>query len=241
MGKIIIGFVVILVVAVSGVGYYLMQNLDEIVKNMIEEVGTEVTNAQVQVRDVKINLPEGKATLSGLTVANPPGFSSEPLFTLSNVSVTIDTSSLTEPVYLIEEISIDGVRVLAEQTGTMTNVQKFMDGMPKSDDSGDVGGTASSEADIKLAISRIDFSNGMMELRSDQMGNQSIELETLQLRNIGTPENGLTPDEVGEEIAGQLMVSVQDALKSALVKYLRKEAESSIKSKLGSLFSRDKD
>lgn len=241
MSKIILGFVVILVVAVSGVGYYLMQNLDEIVKNMIEEVGTEVTNAQVQVREVKIDLPEGKATLSGLTVANPPGFSSEPLFTLSNVSVTIDTSSLTEPVYLIEEISIDGVRVLAEQTGTITNVQKFMDGMPKSDDPGDVDDTASSEADIQLAISRIDFSNGMMELRSDQIGNQSIELEKLQLRNIGTPENGLTPDEVGEEIAGQLMVSVQDALKSALVKYLRKEAESSLKSKLGSLFSRDKD
>ena len=70
----------------------------------------------------------------------------------------------------------------------------------------------------------------MMELRSDQIGNQSIELEKLQLRNIGTSENGLTPDEVGEEIAGQLMVSVQDAPKGALVKYLRKEAESSINS-----------
>ena len=241
MSKIIIGFVVILVGAVLGVGYYLMQNLDEIVKNMIEEVGTEVINAQVQVKEVKINLPEGKATLRGLTVANPPGFSSEPLFTLSNVSVTIDTSSLAEPVYLIEEISIDGVRVLAEQTGMVTNVQKFMDGMPKSDDPSAVGHTGSSEADIKFAISRIDFSNGMMELRSDQIGNQSIELEKLQLRNIGTSENGLTPDEVGEEIAGQLMVSVQDALKSALVKYLRKKAQSSIKSKLGSLFSRDKD
>ena len=240
MSKIIIGFVVILVGAVLGVGYYLMQNLDEIVKNMIEEVGTEVINAQVQVKEVKINLPEGKATLRGLTVANPPGFSSEPLFTLSNVSVTIDTSSLAEPVYLIEEISIDGVRVLAEQTGMVTNVQKFMDGMPKSDDPGAIRDTGSSEADIKLAISRIDFLNGMMELRSDQIGNQSIELEKLQLRNIGTSENGLTPDEGGEEIAGQLMVSVQDALKSALVKYLRKEAESSIKSKLGSLFSRDK-
>ena len=241
MSKIIIGFVVILVGAVLGVGYYLMQNLDEIVKNMIEEVGTEVINAQVQVKEVKINLPEGKATLRGLTVANPPGFSSEPLFTLSNVSVTIDTSSLAEPVYLIEEISIDGVRVLAEETGMVTNVQKFMDGMPKSDDPSAVGHTGSSEADIKFAISRIDFSNGMMELRSDQIGNQSIELEKLQLRNIGTSENGLTPDEVGEEIAGQLMVSVQDALKSALVKYLRKKAQSSIKSKLGSLFSRDKD
>jgi|TARA_B110000914_G_scaffold211587_1_gene211775 uncharacterized protein involved in outer membrane biogenesis len=241
VNKIIIGFVVVLVVAVAGAGYYLMQNLDGIVKSLIEEVGTEVTNAQVRVREVKLNLAEGKATLSGLTVANPPGFSTEPLFTLDNISVAIDTSSLTGPVYHIEDISIDGVHVLAEQKGAITNVQKFMDGMPKSDTPDDVGDTGSSEVDIKLAISRIDFSDGTMELRSDQIGNQSIELKKLQLRNIGTPEHGLTPGEVGEKIAGQLVVSVQDALKSALGKYLRKEAEASIRTKLGSLFGRDKD
>ncbi len=241
MNKIIIGFVVILVVAVAGAGYYLMQNLDGIVKSLVEEVGTEVTNAQVRVREVKINLAEGRATLSGLTVANPPGFSSDPLFTLGNISVAIDTSSLTGPVYLIEEISIDGVHVLAEQKGAITNVQKFMDGMPKSGDSDDVGDTGSNEVDIKLAIGRIVFSDGTMELRSDQIGNQSVELKKLQLRNIGTAENGLTPGEVGEKIAGQLMVGVKDALKSALGQYLRKEAEASIRTKLGSLFGRDKD
>ena len=209
MNKIIVGFVVVLVVAVAGAGYYLMQNLDGIVKNLIEEVGTEVTNVQVRVREVKLNLAEGKATLSGLTVANPPGFSSEPLFTLDNISVAIDISSLTGPVYLIEDISIDGVHVLAEQKGAITNVQKFMDGMPKSDDSDDVGDTGSSEVDIKLAIRRIDFSDGTMELRSDQIGNHSVALKKLQLRNIGTPENGLTPGEVGEKIADQLMVGLR--------------------------------
>jgi hypothetical protein len=154
--------------------------------------------------------------------------------------VAIDISSLTGPVYLIEDISIDGVHVLAEQKGATTNVQKFMDGMPKSDDSDDVGDTGSSEVDIKLAIRRIDFSDGTMELRSDQIGNHSVALKKLQLRNIGTPENGLTPGEVGEKIADQLMVGVKDALKSALGKYLRKEAEASIRTKLGSLFGRDK-
>jgi hypothetical protein len=241
VNKIITGFIVFLVIVVVGASVYLMHNLDGIVKNMIEEVGTEVTNTQVRVKEVKLSLVEGEVTLSGLTVANPAGFSSEPLFTLDNISVAIDTSSLTGPVYLIEDISIDGVHVLAEQKGAITNVQKFMDGMPKSDDSDDAGDTGSSKVDIKLAINRIDFSDGTMEWRSDQIGNQSVELKKLQLRNIGTPENGLTPGEVGEKIAGQLMVRVKDALKSALGKYLRKEAEASIRTKLGSLFGRDKD
>jgi hypothetical protein len=37
------------------------------------------------------------------------------------------------------------------------------------------------------------------------------------------------------------MVGVKDALKNALGQYLRKEAEASIRTKLGSLFGRDKD
>ena len=80
-----------------------------------------------------------------------------------------------------------------------------------------------------------------MELRSDQIESQSIELKRLQLTNIGTPESGLTPDEVGEEITSQLMGKIKDAVKGALSQYLRKEVESKIRSKLGSLFSKDKD
>ncbi len=241
MNKIITGFAVLLVAAVAGSGYYLIQNLDGIVKNMIEEVGTEVTNTRVQVREVKVSLSEGKATLSGLTVANPPGFSSEPLFTLDQISVTIDIASLTGPVYLIDDISVAGVHVLAEQKGPTTNIQKLMDGMPESDDPANAGDTGNRDADIQLAIKQIDFSNATMELRSDQIETQSVELKNLQLRDIGTLENGLTPEEVGEKIAAQLMGKIKAALKTAASKYLRKEAEAALKAKLGSLFGRDKD
>ncbi len=37
------------------------------------------------------------------------------------------------------------------------------------------------------------------------------------------------------------MDKIMDAVKGALSQYLRKEAESTIRSKLGSLFSKDKD
>lgn len=241
MKKIFLGIVVVLLVVAVGAGVYLMQNLDGIVKNIIEEVGTEVTNTQVRVKDVKLDLTGGEAIISGLTVANPPGFSAEPLLTLDNISVVIDTASLTGPVYVIKNISVAGVHVLAEQKGTTTNVQALMDGMPESGASGGGNSTGSNQADTKLSISRIDFSEATMELRSDQIESQSIELKRLQLTNIGTPESGLTPDEVGEEITSQLMVKIKDAVTGALSKYLRKEVESKIRSKLGSLFSKDKD
>ena len=52
-----------------------------------------------------------------------------------------------------------------------------MDGMPEPGDAGEGGDTGSDGADIKLAIIRIDFSGGTMELRSDQIDTQSVELK----------------------------------------------------------------
>lgn len=242
MKKVILGTVAVLLIAVAGVGVYLMQNLDGIVKNVIEKVGAEVVNTEVRVQEVKLNLTEGKATLSGFTVANPPGFSPEPLFTLDSITVAIDTASLAGPVYVINEITVDGVHVLAEQKGTATNVQTLLDGMPSAQEEGDAAETTGgAEADIRLAINQIDFADGSMELRSDQTETRSIELNNLQFTKMGTPENGLTPDELAREMAGQMVGQVLKAVKSAISDLLRREGEATIRSKLGSLFSKDKD
>lgn len=242
MKKVILGTVAVLLIAVAGVGVYLMQNLDGIVKNVIEQVGSKVVNTEVRVREVELNLSEGKATLSGFTVANPPGFSQEPLFTLDSITVAIDTASLAGPVYVINEINVDGVHVLAEQKGTATNVQTLLDGMPSEPAEGDAAETTDGvEADIRLAIARIDFADGSMELRSDQTETRSIELKKLQFTSIGTPEKGLTPDEMAREMTGQLVGQILKAVRSALSDLLRREGEATIRSKLGSMFSKDKD
>jgi hypothetical protein len=222
----------------------LMQNLDGIVKSVIEKVGSKVVNTEVRVQEVKLNLSEGQVTLSGFTVANPPGFSSEPLFTLDSISVAIDTASLSGPVYVINEINVDGVHVLAEQKGTATNVQTLLDGMSSSEEpaQGEAAETTEgAEADIRLAIAQINFADGLMELRSDQSETRSIELKKLQFTNMGTPENGLTPDEMTREVASQLVGQILKAVKTAISDLLRRDGESTIRSKLGSMFSKDKD
>jgi hypothetical protein len=244
VNKVILGVIAVLLIAVAGVGVYLMQNLDGIVKNVIEKVGTEVVNTDVRVQEVKLNLPEGQVTLSGFTVANPPGFSSEPLFTLDSITVAIDTASLAGPVYVINEISVDGVHVLAEQIATATNVQTLLDGMSSSEEpvEAEVPETAEgAQADIRIAIAQINFADGSMELRSDQTETRTIELKKLQFTNMGTPENGLTPEEMAREMAGQLVGQILKAVKSAISDLLRRDGEATMKSKLGSMFSKDKD
>ncbi len=239
MNKVIIGIVVVLLVAIAGAGVYLLQNLDGIVKDLIEEVGTDVTKTQVKVSGVSIKLTEGSATISGLTIANPPGFSAEPLFSLGSINVVIDTGSLTGPVYVINEINVSGVDLLAEQKGVTTNVQVLMDGMETTEQAAAPADANAASSDVLLAIGQINFDDGTMELRSDQFETQNVALKQLRLNNLGSADNGLTPEQLGAEVGAQLMKQVQDAVSAALSQYVRKKAESAIKEKLGDLFKRD--
>ena len=110
------------------------------------------------MRDVKVDLQEGSAALSSLTVANPVGFSDGNLFSMEAINVAIDVASLTSTVYVINEISVMGAQVLVKQRGTQTNVQSLLEGMPESEA---FDGTAASDsADVELAIKRIRFADG---------------------------------------------------------------------------------
>ena len=61
--------------AVIAVGLlFVVARLDDVVQGVIERRAAALTGTPVHVDGVEIALGEGRATLRGLTVANPPGF-----------------------------------------------------------------------------------------------------------------------------------------------------------------------
>jgi len=158
VGKVIGGVVLFVILAVVGAGVYLLENLDGLVKQAVEQVGSDVTGTDLRVREAKVDLQEGSVALSGVTVANPAGFSDGNLFSMEEINVAIDVASLTSSVYVINEISVTGAQVLVEQRGTQTNVQSLLEGMPESEAFD--GAAASDSADVELAIKRIRFADG---------------------------------------------------------------------------------
>jgi len=113
MRKIIIGVSVLLAVIAGGL-FYLFSSIDGIVKTVIERAGSEVAGAKVTVGGVALRLAEGKAILSGLTVANPPGYSSEPAIRLGEIVVALDTASLNHSPIVIKEVSVAAPAVALE-------------------------------------------------------------------------------------------------------------------------------
>ena len=87
---------IIALVALAVVGgglYYLRQNLDSIVANEIEAVGTDALGTRVHVGSVELDLRAGSGTIRDLRVENPQGFSDRRMVSIDEIALTIDVSS----------------------------------------------------------------------------------------------------------------------------------------------------
>ena len=105
MKKILIG-VVVVVVALAGVITYIFLNAGDIVKQVVEEVGSDATKTKVTLNSVDLSLQSGEAALIGFQMGNPEGFKSPKFMSFGLVSVKIDTGSLSEDVIVIKEVVI---------------------------------------------------------------------------------------------------------------------------------------
>ena len=81
-GLMIGGVIVVVLLIAAGVGtWYLLSNLDSIVKAAVEKVGSDVTGTEVTLDNVEISLTSGKGSLLGFRMTNPSGFEADEAFT----------------------------------------------------------------------------------------------------------------------------------------------------------------
>lgn len=228
MNKVVIGVVVVIGIAAVGAGVYLMQNINPLVKGLIEDIGSDVTKTQVRVAAVDISLTDGSGMINGLTIANPEGFSDDNVFSLDNIIVQLDTGSLTGDVIVIKSIGVEGARVLAEHVGGGTNVQALRNGMTQTAGN-ETAAADQSTSQNRFALERMTFTNGSIALKSDVFGESTVPLPDFEVLELGTAEQGLTPEELGQEIATNLVGQVSSAVVDVVRELARDAALDKIK------------
>ena len=212
LGIIVGAGVALLLVAVVGVVVFVFGNLDSLVKDVIEEQGTRVAGVPVSVSGVKIEVLDGRAGINGLAVGNPSGFKSDSAISLGGISVALDTASVSQPVIVIKEITVDEPAVTYElmpggnNIGIIAgNVKKNSGGGSSSSgaaSSGESGGT-----DKKLIIETLKIRGGKVTVAAsllDQGKALEARLPDITLRNIGKDSGGATPGEVAAEVMAAL-------------------------------------
>ena len=212
MKKIILSLVLLIIVAIAGGVYYVMSNLDDLIKEAIETYGSQATQTAVRVDSVKLKLADGSGGISGLTIANPKGFTFPNAFSLGETRLGIDLQSLQQEPYVINEIAVIAPEIYVEvdkDNNTNLNVLKnnLMASLPASEEAAAAAaepeGTAAVEP--RLIVRKVTFSNGLIKAKIAALDNKEykLKLPSIEMIDLGGSK-GLTPTELTSEVISRL-------------------------------------
>lgn len=220
MKKMFLGLIFVILLAVIGGVYYVVTNLDSIVKDAIETHGSAATQTAVRVDKVHIELADGAGTINGLTVANPKGFALSHAFSLGEIGLGIDIKSLREQPYVINNITVRAPKVFMEMNeDKQTNLNELKNNLGVG--GGDAGKAvakkapnADKAAEPKLIIRQLVFADGSIHARVVPLKNKeyTLKLPSLNMTNLGG-KNGATPTDLAKEIMDRLIEAAKKAIK----------------------------
>jgi uncharacterized protein YxeA len=225
MKKILIGLAAIILLVIGGL-VYVYVNLDDIVKTTIEKAGTRVTQAEVTVEGVSIEATQNTAAITGLVVGNPDGFKTDYAFSLGNISVRLDGSTLTSDTIRIIEVIVDAPSVTYELGNGSSNiatiqrnVESFVQRVSGPTGAGGADGNAPAEdagSGTKIIIDNVYVRNGNVGVSAALLQGKklSASLPEIHLTDVGKESKGATPAEVAGEILTAINASVFKAVSS---------------------------
>ena len=219
MKRVAIGLAALVVILVVGV-IFLYSSLGAIITKAVNHEGPEIIQAKVHLDDTVIDATSGKGSLHGLLIGNPEGFETESAFKMDKIEVTLDTTSITSDVIVINEIDILAPEVTYELGGGGSNVaaiQKNVNAYVKkhvgASDSKEKG-EAKEEGGPKMVIDHVYVKGGKVNISASLLGGKSmtVPLPDIHLKDIGKKENGATPGEVVQSIIGALNKAIFKAV-----------------------------
>jgi hypothetical protein len=207
----------VIALLLGGAVYLLMDNLDAIVKKVIEKVGTAAVETAVTVDRVKISLSAGSAAIGGLAVQNPAGFSNEKIIRFGELMAQIDGKT-----QVIRKIRVAEPVFLFEEKKGKTNFQVLQDtlaGKKRSSTGSASGGKTADNEKTVIRIDRIEIEKARVRLVSDLLKEEKqLVLDKLVLKNISG-----TSEQVAQQVLNQLTEKVAKSATRRLLKEKLKE------------------
>ena len=234
MKKVVLGAILVLLVTIGFGVYYLLSNLDSIVKSAIEKYGSEATQTSVQVASVKIVLQDGSGAIRGLTVDNPQGFSAPRAFSLGEIATQIDLKSLSEEVPVIEHITIRAPEVFYELNEKGRN---NLDSLKKNLQSGKATSSSSSSGQTdgpepKMIIRKLVFANGNIHARVVPLDKKyELKLPDIRMSDLGG-KTGATPSQIASQVISILTERALVEIKKKGLDHYRGQLEGGVNKRL---------
>lgn len=192
------GVLVLLGIAVLVVAVLM---IDSIAKTAIEKGGTYAMGVPTTLESASVGITSGTFAMSGLNVANPPGYSGPRFFGLKSGAVAANLGSVRSEVIEIPSLKLEGIRVSLERTAKGSNYQTILDNMKKFESKDPTMKPPEEKGGKKFVVREIVVRD--VEVRLDMIGfggvnapPVTIPIHEITLKNVGSAEGGLTPGEI---------------------------------------------
>jgi len=205
-----ISIALLVLVSIAGAVLFLFSgSLDGLIKSAIASYGSAMTKAGVNVGAVKIAPADGKGTISDLVVGNPSGFKTSHAMKVGRIDVELDLASVAKEVIVIRRIAILGPDVIYEKGDAMTNFDAVQKNIA------DYLGPSENKKDgKKLIVEELTIRDAKAQASAAFLNGKavSVPLPDITLKNLGKAKGGISPGELGQEVAGALKAKLTGAV-----------------------------
>jgi uncharacterized protein involved in outer membrane biogenesis len=205
---IIISAFLVVAMALSFVVFKGWNSLDEIVELAIENYGSKIIGADVQVSNVVLNLREGQATLSDIRIGNPEGFETDYAVQLDQIKVTLNIGTITSDLVVIKEVLIQAPVIVYELASGGSNIDTLANNAQTY--SGSEAQSDGKEDKPKIIIENFLINDGHISVSHSMLRGKSLSvgMPDIYLQGIGKDDDGATPGEVAEQIMDSIKTGV---------------------------------
>ncbi|MBE6443380.1 MAG: AsmA family protein [Alphaproteobacteria bacterium] len=106
--------------------------LEPLVKGAVHKFGTQVVGTEVVLNGFKFHPLDGEVEITGLTVANPDGYTAPNLLSLGRIFVKLDVKSLLSNTIIVENVEVDKPEITYEMPDFSTsNVMQIQQNIAK--------------------------------------------------------------------------------------------------------------
>ena len=225
MKKVLIGIGVTLLVIFIVVFIATTFFLGAIVKTGVEKVAPGILGVPVTVDNVNIGIFRGKVSIKGLVVGNPEKFKSDYLFSLGELSVTLDLKSLSTDTIIVNEVIIKAPKISYEMALGGSNIGSLLDNLAKEEEEEKEEEKEEKTVDPdaapakKVIIEKILLTDGKVSINVAALGGKgmTLPLPKIEMIDVGKEKEG-----------GASLVDVISEIISAIAKSVVKVVSGSV-------------
>ncbi|MSU31957.1 MAG: hypothetical protein EXS25_04710 [Pedosphaera sp.] len=208
----------VLIIVVGAV--LLGSNLGKVIKAGIENLGPKMTQATVTVSSVDLSPTSGSGSIHGLVIGNPAPYKEPFALRLSEVTLTIDPSSLVSDKIVIKSLKIINPKITLEGGFSDNNLTKLLANMDTFSGPVDPKAGAPEKGNPttqkKLQVDEFLLSGAKVSVKLNILGLSAVRptltLPDIRLAQLGTGPEGVTPISLTRQIMGEIVAKTTSAI-----------------------------